>query len=82
MTANYSLPANGGCPYTDVHCTEATDLQSVLSSFFVTPGGWLAENSFELPKDAPPGTYVFVNRIQADDGSEDRRDAVFILTEG
>ncbi len=45
-------------------------------------GGWLAENSFELPQDAPPGTYVFVNRIQADDGSEDRRDAVFILSEG
>ena len=46
------------------------------------PSGWLAENSFELPQDAPPGTYVFVNRIQADDGSEDRRDAVFILTQG
>jgi outer membrane lipoprotein SlyB len=45
-------------------------------------GGWLAENSFELPKDAPPGTYVFVNRIQADDGSEDRRDAVLIVIEG
>jgi len=45
-----------------------------------TPGGWLAENSFEVPEDAPPGTYVFVNQIQADDGSEDRRDAVFILT--
>lgn len=46
------------------------------------PGGWLAESFFELPKDAPLGTYIFVNRIQADDGSEDRRDAVFILTEG
>lgn len=43
------------------------------------PGGWVAENSFELPNDAPAGTYVFVNRIQTDDGSEDRRDAVFIV---
>lgn len=45
-------------------------------------GGWLAEDSFDFPADAQPGTYVFVNRIQSDDGSEDRRDAVFILAEG
>lgn len=42
-------------------------------------GGWISESSFSVPEDAPLGTYIFVNRIEADDGSEDRKDAYFVV---
>jgi hypothetical protein len=84
IRSDYSINSPDGQP---VLVSERWHLEKdgeVLHEFPVSreqraSGGWLAENSFELPGDAPDGTYVFVNRVQTDDGSEDRRDAVFIV---
>lgn len=84
ISSDYTVNASGPEP---VMVSESWRLEkdgNVLHEFPVQresrqAGGWISESSFTVPEDAPTGTYIFVNRIEADDGSEDRRDAYFVI---
>jgi hypothetical protein len=84
ISSDYSVNTAGDEP---VMVSESWRLEkdgNVLHEFPVNresrqAGGWVSQNSFTIPEDAPAGTYIFVNRIETDDGSEDRKDAYFVI---
>ncbi len=85
LTTDYSVNAPSGS--SSVFVTESWELEkdgNAISEFegkreARESGGWVAQGSIPVPDDATPGTYVVSHRVAADSGSEDRRDAVFIV---
>jgi hypothetical protein len=85
LTTDYSVNAPSGS--NSVFVTESWELEKdgdLISEFqgkreARESGGWVAEGSIPVPDDATPGTYVVGHRVATDSGSEDRRDAVFIV---